>query len=211
MSMKRKKGFRRPSRPQRTKKFVVIATEGKETEPRYLEAFLTPRDAETQVKIVPNPKHESKPKEVLARLNRFFHRDYSKARGDEGWMLIDRDDWPVDELNIVYKEANKAGFQVLMSNPCFELWLYLHLRNHCPFTDRHDCQKKLANVLPDYSPDSKGSFSLQPLTVNVTQAITRAKAQDTTPHELWPTRQVTLVYKLIERLLEALKDKESRS
>ncbi len=203
MKKGRRRGFRRPSRLRRTKKFVVIATEGKETEPRYLEAFFTPCEAETQIKIVPNPKHESKPKEVLSRLKRFFDRDYSKARGDEAWMLIDRDDWPEEELQNVYREAKQAGFTVLMSNPCFELWLYLHLRENCPFTDRHDCQRKLANVLPGYSPDNKGDYAMGPLKDNVAQAVIRAKTLDTKPQEPWPTGQATRVYDLVERLLKA--------
>ncbi|MFP4156237.1 MAG: RloB family protein [Opitutales bacterium] len=205
MSARKSRGIRRSSRPQRTKKFVVIAAEGKETEPRYFEAFTTPREAETQIKIVPNPKDESKPKEVLARLKRFFNRNYSKARGDEAWMVIDRDEWPEEDLRTVYKAAKKAGFEVLMSNPCFELWLYLHLRDHCPFIDRHDCQKKLAAVLPGYRPDSKGNYAIEPLMENLAQAIERAKAQDTKPHQPWPTGQVTCVYMLVERLLDAAK------
>jgi hypothetical protein len=207
MSARKGKGLRRPKRPQRTKKFVVIATEGKETEPRYFDAFATPREAETQIKIVPNPKDESKPKEVLARLKRFFNRNYSKARGDEAWVVIDRDDFLEEDLHSVYKDAKALGFQVLMSNPCFELWLYLHLRDHCPFTDRHDCQRKLATVLPGYSPDRKGSYELAPLLENVAQAIERAKAQDTKSHQPWPTGQVTLVYRLVERLLAARKER----
>lgn len=206
MSAQKRRGLRRPKRPQRTKKFVVIATEGKETEPRYLEAFFTPREAATQIKIVPNSKHESKPKEVFARLYRFFKDNYSKARGDEGWLVIDRDDWEVEDLNTVYKDAKAAGFQVVMSNPCFELWLYLHLRDHCPFTDRHDCQRKLAVVLPGYSPDSKGNYETAPLLKNVNQAIGRAKKQDYSAHEMWPTGQVTHVYRLVERLLAAMSD-----
>ncbi|MGB0743664.1 MAG: RloB family protein [Opitutales bacterium] len=211
MNRKTRKGFRRPSRPQRTKKFVVVAAEGKETEPRYFEAFATPREAETQIKIVPNPKDESKPKEVLARLKRFFNRNYSKARGDEAWMVIDRDDFPEDDLRSVYRDAKALGFHVLMSNPCFELWLYLHLRDHCPFTDRHDCQRKLAAVLPGYSPDSKGNYAIGPLMENLDQAIERAKAKDTKPHQPWPTGQVTCVYKLVERLLEAAKASKAGS
>lgn len=209
MSARKGKGLRRPKQPQRTKKFVVIATEGKETEPRYFDAFATPREAETQIKIVPNPKDESKPKEVLARLKRFFNRNYSKARGDEAWMVIDRDDFLEDDLHSVYKDAKALGFQVLMSNPCFELWLYLHLRDHCPFTDRHDCQKKLATVLPGYSPDRKGNYAIEPLMENLAKAIEKAKAQDTRSHKPWPTGQVTLVYRLVERLLEAGREQQA--
>lgn len=93
-----------------------------------------------------------------------------------------------------------------MSNPCFELWLYLHLRGHCPFTDRHDCQRKLAKVLSGYRPDSKGNYEMAPLLENVKQAIDRARKQDNTAHETWPSSQVTLVYRLVERLLAAKSD-----
>ena len=79
-------------------------------------------------------------------------------KGDEGWIVIDRDAWTETELNNVHREANERGFYVAFSNPCFELWLYLHLCDARSFNDRHDCHRGLAGVLPGYSPDTKGGY-----------------------------------------------------
>lgn len=200
MSSARRKGFRRRSEIENPKKFVVIAMEGKETEPRYFSEFRTPREAEIQIKLVPNPNHKSKPKAVLKRLTHFY-RDYSHAKGDQGWLVIDRDAWTEEELIEVHREAKKAGFHVAMSNPCFELWLYLHLRDSRPFYDRHDCQRGLTELVAGYCPERKGDYDVSALLTGMEEAIVRAKSLDTGSQESWPQNQATRVYMLVETIL----------
>jgi hypothetical protein len=200
MSNRRDRWNRRRTGFEKPKRFVIIAMEGAETEPRYFEEFKPSREAETQIKLVSNPNHKSKPKEVFNRLAVAF-RPYSIRLGDEAWMVIDRDSWTDADLREVYGAAQAAGFQIAMSNPCFELWLYLHLREAKPFMDRHHCQRELAAILPGYSPDHKGGYDAAELAKTVREAIRRAKPGDDAPAPSWPNRQATLVYKLVERLL----------
>ena len=174
--------------------------EGAETEPRYFNEFRTPREADLQIKLVPNPKHRSAPKEVFQRLTRFFSKGYSTGR-DQGWIVIDRDAWTEEELNQVSLAAQESGLQVALSNPCFELWLYLHLRDSRPFNDRHACQSGLAAELPNYQPDNKGSYDAAAILSSVDQAIRRAEITDNTQHAAWPHQQGTRVYKLVKILL----------
>ncbi len=200
MSSHRRKGFKRRGEFETPKSFIVIAMEGAETEPRYFNELRTPRESVIQIKLVPNPNHKSSPKEVLQRLSNAFKK-FSRARGDEGWLVIDRDAVPEEELISVHREAKAAEFEIAMSNPCFELWLYLHIRDPRPFNDRHQCQRALAEVLPGYSPDSKGSYEVAPLLSALDEAITRAKSTDTGSKDSWPRDQATRVYKLVEKIL----------
>lgn len=198
MSNRRRQGRHRRSGFRETNRFVVVSFEGAETEPKYFELFRTPREKTVQYKPVSNPNHKSKPKEVLQRLERSF-RDYKRGR-DEGWLVIDRDDNSEAELNSICREAREQGFHVALSNPCFELWLYLHLRDNTAFADRHDCQRRLSTVLAKYSPDSKGDYDAEPLKEHIARAIARAAVLDIHPHTPWPTNQCTRVYKLVQSL-----------
>ena len=198
MSNPRRQGRNRRSGFRETNRFVVVAFEGAETEPKYFELFRTPRDHVVQYKPVHNPNHKSKPADVLQRLARDF-RNYKRGK-DEGWLVIDRDAWPEADLNTVCREARAKDFQVALSNPCFELWLYLHLRDNATFAHRHDCQNRLATVLADYSPNKKGSYDPEVLRTKIDQAIKRAAELDIHPHTPWPTNQCTRVYKLVQSL-----------
>jgi hypothetical protein len=201
MSNRRDRWNRRRIGFEKPKRFVVIAMEGAETEPRYFEEFKPSREAETQIKLVSNPNHKSKPKEVFNRLAVAF-RPYSIKRGDEAWMVIDRDAWTDEELHEVYGAAQAAGFQIAMSNPCFELWLYLHLRDAKPFMDRHHCQRELAAILHEYTPERKGDYDAASLVKAVRAAAARAKLGDSSPYDVWPKQQATRVYRLVERLFQ---------
>jgi len=199
MSSQRRRGFRRQVEFEERNRFIVIAMEGAETEPRYFKEFRAPREGKIQIKLVSNPNHKSRPAEVLERLEHYFRRN--GISGDEGWIVIDRDAWPEEELNDVHHRARKANFSVALSNPCFELWLYFHLRDPCPFNDRHHCQRQLADILEDYRPDSKGSYDVSQLLVGLDRAIERGRNVDSESQDTWPRRQATRVYRLVERLL----------
>jgi hypothetical protein len=115
MSSQRRKGFRRQVAFEDRNRFIVIAMEGAETEPKYFKEFRPPREGTIQVKLVSNPNHKSRPKEVLQRLEQYFRKN--GIAGDEGWIVIDRDAWPEEELAHVYRRAREANFAVAISNP----------------------------------------------------------------------------------------------
>ncbi|MDD4349314.1 MAG: RloB family protein [Opitutales bacterium] len=203
MSTHRRKGFRRKVEFEERNHFIVISMEGAETEPKYFGAFCTPRDGKTQIKLVPNPNHKSNPKDVLQRLKVFFNKKgYSNNNGDKGWMVIDRDSWTEDELNQVHRQAREAGFSVALSNPCFELWLYLHLHDWKSFCDRGECQRSLAELLCGYSSRTKGGYDVSKLMPGVKHAINRARSNDLESQDLWPRGQTTKVYLLVQQLLD---------
>lgn len=173
--------------------------EGRATESCYFDLFRTAREHPLQYKPVSNPKDKSKPGEVYDRLDRAF-RAYERSR-DEGWLVIDRDAWTESELDDVCRKARARGYHVALSNPCFELWLYLHKRDNRPFADRHECQRALGEILANYSPDRKGSFDPQGLREGIEAALERAAALDQHPDTPWPRHQATRVYRLVRKLM----------
>ncbi|OGV41922.1 MAG: hypothetical protein A2X46_17875 [Lentisphaerae bacterium GWF2_57_35] len=190
-------GFRRQIGYRKPKKHFHIATEGNETEPRYFELFKTTREDEIQLKIIPS-KHKSRPLQVLEHLK--LHVAKNGRKGDEAWLVIDRDAWDEAELNDVFREAQSYGYEVALSNPCFELWLYLHMRDNRLFANRHQCQDMLQDVLDGYDPNKKSTYKTECLLPNVDMAIQRAQGLDLHPNDLWPRNQATRVYKLIHRI-----------
>lgn len=182
---------------KKTKRLFVVATEGAETEPIYFQEFHPGRDGSFRLKILGNPKHKSRPVEVVQRLMEYEKRERPGA-DTEYWAVVDRDAWPESEL----REASELitarnGYHLAMSNPCFELWLWLHLRPNRSFSDRHDCQRALAREWPDYA---KSSYDASILMPHVPDAISRAGELDDRPDDPWPEQQATRVYQLVEKL-----------
>jgi hypothetical protein len=59
--------------------------------------------------------------------------------------------------------AKRENYHLALSNPCFELWLWLHLKLNRPFFDRHDCQRSLYREWPEFIKDDYDAAMLMPL------------------------------------------------
>ena len=136
-------------------KLYVIATEGYNTEYQYFTALkkqysdkFDERNLHVEILRRPAQQHgKSSPKSTEQMLEEFIEDnqdyDFQKDR-DELWLIIDTDTW---EQKTILELAKKCQFDTLyhlgISNPCFEIWLILHLadfnqdvRTYC-FTDKH--------------------------------------------------------------------------
>ena len=78
---------------------------------------------------------------------------YSFEEKDEVWAIFDRDEHPQFEEAVRLCEQN--GVKVGRSNPCFEVWLILHLRDWDKPDGRVGVQETLKGLLPEY--DSEGA------------------------------------------------------
>ena len=109
----------------RDSSIIVIACEDTYIQRAYFELF---RSTRIQVRIIETPKDagSSCPDAVLRRLCAVRDEfDWEEGK-DEFWLSIDKDRWKSEVLALVYKEARQKGFNVALSNPCFEYWLLLH-------------------------------------------------------------------------------------
>jgi len=111
----------------RDAKLIVIASEGQKTEKMY---FNDLKDeyarSSLHVEVLERFVSASSPSHVLACLNKFKTK-YRLRRDDELWMVIDIDRWTEQNLSDVAGKCRDKGFLIAVSNPCFELWLLLHL------------------------------------------------------------------------------------
>ena len=63
---------------------------------------------------------------------------------DSLWLMFDIDRWGEKNISEICRQARQKQYQLAISNPCFEVWLYLHF-NH-PDSSQIKCkdfEKKL--------------------------------------------------------------------
>lgn len=137
---------RAPSKPLKPR--VVVATEGKSTEPYYLRIFWRIHGSENlSLDLTPVGRD---PRRVVERA--IEEREKSQldpdAQHDSFWAMFDRDDHTKyrEALDLAAaKDIHKA-----ISNPSFELWAILHYEDQDGPIDRRKCQRKLRALFPGY-------------------------------------------------------------
>lgn len=139
MARERSKAGERPLRrrvaSRRPRKTLLIFCEGERTEPEYLNALKrqpSVRDVAVVDLRVVTGHGRSAPRALVALATAARSRALDEdAEIDEFWCVFDVE-WPENHpgLEDAIKEAERNGIEVAVSNPCFELWLILHLRNH---------------------------------------------------------------------------------
>lgn len=113
------KAGRRKRRP-----IIYIICEGKETETKYFKHF---RTRNCLVDIVPiSSKHKAAEHLVKHARSLLSQSDYFPKDGDQLWCVFDCDDNTNAELKNAACYAEKHGYKIAYSNPCFEYWYLLH-------------------------------------------------------------------------------------
>lgn len=186
---------------KKTKRLFVIAAEGDATEPLYFAAFQPGRHGIFRLKVLDNPRHKTSPLKVVERLTD-YERVYQPGSDSEYWAVVDRDTWSEEELTAAWTliGTKKGHYHLALSNPCFELWLWLHLFPNRPFADRHDCCRSLAREWPGFRTKSDFDVAALVTTQRIGDACERARELDTDPSTPWPRGQATRIDQLVERL-----------
>lgn len=198
-------------------KIIVLAYEGNNTEPLYFESLKNHplfNDELIYLHSLRRIKGDtySAPKYVFGKLKKFANEEYNFDSIDELWMVIDTDKWDIPEISSMCKA--ESNFFLAVSNPCFELWLLLHIKDLSEFSDSQKLQilnnKKLRNkrtylkdllntILPGgYNESKPKPHRFFP---NIKIAVNRAKDLDV-PAEEYPTKLGSHVYKLVEKLIK---------
>ncbi|SHN47991.1 RloB family protein [Cryptosporangium aurantiacum] len=133
-SLKRRTGFRRP------RKTFVIYCEGRRTEPEYLEELK--RDPEVRdaaavdLRIQSSVKSSTPLALVQLAIEAKDRNTREQGEVDEFWCVFDVE-WPQHHPGLIraVETAQRAGISLAISNPCFEIWLVWHFRDHTSFID----------------------------------------------------------------------------
>lgn len=202
----------------RDARLVVIASEGKDTERIYFKAlakeYANPRVHVHVLERSEDEKNNSSPEHVLKQLND-YKTQYALEADDELWLVVDKDSWTDGMLSRVAAVCAKdAAMNMALSNPCFELWLLLHLEDATSLTPEEykmwlENRRKSKNADPylkvrlrqELGSYHESSYDAPALVVNVETAIERARRLDQGPDDRWPQTLGTRVYLLAESVV----------
>jgi hypothetical protein len=179
----------------RDARLFIIATEGEKTEKQYFDIFENPK---VRVVVIPSEGGKSAPKYVLERLDSIKNL-YDFGEGDELWLMIDTDRWGTAALSEVCQGASQKSFQLAVSNPCFELWLYLHFDDATG--SNHTCRELERLLRQHLGSYNKANLNIEVFKPNIQNAVKRAKSLHTSKRERWSLSTGTHVYKVVEKLM----------
>lgn len=209
---KRRTGKIKRRRPKKEpKRRFILFCEGKNTEPAYFSAIKNALDgALISIKTRPGvgvpitiakealkfASHEGLSKSSRRRRNLFEEKD-------EVWAVFDRDEH--DRFDEAVNLCESNGIGVARSNPCFEVWLILHDRDYDRPDDRHEVQRVLERLRPEYDRGGRKIPNCREMVVRVVEAERRGKIllqrrlKEWTPHG----RPSTTVGELTRAIREA--------
>lgn len=202
-------------------KLFILSYEGKVSEKKYFEDF---RKSDffndsglIEIISLKRPKDKGSDPISVKELLEQAKQEFRFKDSDEFWLIIDRDDWETihnHNFDSLVEDCNsEENFFLAMSNPCFEIWLIMHLKNLDEFSadekqkilenpkvssSKNHIDKVLGNIQGrGYNKRPNPNIFL-PLTRN---AITQAK-QLNAKDEDYPTNLGSHIYKLVEKLLK---------
>lgn len=201
-------------------KMFVLSYEGKVSEKKYFEDFrrseLFNDSGLIEVISLKRPKNRGSDPISVKKLLQEAKKEYRFKDTDEFWLIIDRDDWEdthnhnFDKLVEDCKKEN--NFFLAMSNPCFEIWLILHLKDTNEFDEedkrRIMTNKKISNsknyidtVLSKIQGRSYNKRPNPQVFLPLTRTAIRRAKKLNDENQDYPKQLGTHIYKLIEKLI----------
>ena len=197
---------RRSGKKRKRNPVVYIICEGAETEPRYFRAF---RTRYCNIDIIPlSSSYKSADSLVRKTKSTLGENPYYPDEGDAVWCVFDCDENTNEMLRSAKVLADKSGYRIAYSNPCFEYWYLLHYAEHSGYLENCDAvirQLQIKGRLQGYSKADDLYPVLLPMQPD---AIKRAekRARDVSKEYGFllrrETNPVTNVYELVEFLNE---------
>jgi len=190
-------------------RLIIIAVESKKAEKQYFEEVID-IPSTVKIEVLETIDGCSSPDHVFYRLKTYKEKYETDGFGkiDEYWLMVDVDRWP--QLEDAEIAAEKLGYQVAISKPCFEIWLLCHLPDVVIPEKLGSCSRTVKPLLHNH--EALGSYEdqLQPCDIpkfrtNIEIAIQRAQELDldTNPEDRWWKRERpgTHVYKTVQSIL----------
>lgn len=167
----RRQEHRRPVRRR-----ILVLTQGKVTEPAYFDRL---RQLYRQVVVVV----KDCPKSPLQMLDVAIAETTKAAKNredsfDATWVVFDAEERPDEAmLRVLRQKAGQHEIRLAWSNPCFEVWLLLHLGfSQAPIFNAEQTIRQLETALPGYAKDQRSAErSMVTLIAKLATALTNAQ------------------------------------
>lgn len=194
----------------RDARLVVIAAEDTYAAKQYFESELFQSNRiKIEVLATPNTNDtegeatHSSPLAVANRLHAYIEK-YDLNDDDILCIMVDKDRWPDRMLSDVARKTfrrKRRNILLAVSNPCFELWLYLHVSDWDTSVSRISSQEMTSKLrLALGGSYSKTNLNMSNYHGRIFAASTRARNLDIAPEDRWPQTIGTRVYRLIDDL-----------
>jgi hypothetical protein len=197
----------------RDARLIIIAAEGQRTEKIYFLDLISPSyryNPKVHVEILDRLTSASSPDHIIKLLDAFRNK-YRLNKYDELWLVIDKDRWK-EKVALIAKECQQKNYLLAVSNPCFEIWLLLHVKSLDEYSSqtlqeflenkksgsRTRLENELMSLLGSYNKNNLNTAKFLP---TVDLAIERARSLDVHPDHRWPNHLGTRVYLLIDSIL----------
>ncbi|HWB25491.1 MAG TPA: RloB family protein [Chitinophagaceae bacterium] len=205
--MRKKRGYTRdiPKELVRDYRLFAIACEGSKTEPTYFGLFrhMSNRIAVDIIgeivsdeEMLTKLSDKSAPKWVLDRAVKYIEKE-GLSKEDSLWFVIDVDKWKFDQIKEIadYCDQN-SNWNIVLSNPCFEIWLHFHSQQQ-KLNEKISC-KQLKNLISNFD---KGGYVASKFIPHLRNAVLNAKNADSNINFFFPSENETKVYQLGEAIL----------
>ncbi|PBQ31664.1 hypothetical protein CNR22_07740 [Sphingobacteriaceae bacterium] len=164
----------------RDAKVFYIFCEGKRTEPKYFKYF-EEIDSRIKFEIIRAEQHENNsPTGLYDKACLFIIKSqanpnpkYEISNIDEVWFVIDTDEWKDKIETLRGKCSSHENWFIAQSNPCFEVWLYYHLKSHAPKFEGIEISSKWKGFVNEQIP---GGFNPLKHPILIKDAIDNSKA-----------------------------------
>jgi hypothetical protein len=194
-------------------KLFAISCEGGKREPDYFKIFQhlsnkikvdVIQDYVSDDEMLQKHKNDSAPKWVLDRALRYIEKNDLKSE-DDLWFVIDKDRWSDAQLRELFTYCNNyPNWNLVISNPCFEVWLYFHKKKNITLSISKSCNE-LKNEISKFT---KEGYNAHRFIINLEDAINNAKARDSDPNHFVPKDKETKVYQLGDAILKKVSSKD---
>lgn len=203
--------------PSRDARKLYLICEGEGTEPNYFTFF---KGLSSNLEIIPIPPESGTDPMKLLELAKIklvnedsrYIMDY--LANDSVWFVIDTDSWEKEGKITPLRNfcaENNTGFQekyteikpysawnVVQSNPCFEIWLYYHFFKDIPNPEEIESYPSFKAYVGNAI---SGGFDFQKDQVRVKTAVENAKSNFNYSDDGKLALFSTEVYKLAEEIL----------
>ena len=195
-------------------RLVVIAAEGRKTENMYFESMkISLCASDVHVEVLHRNSNDSSPENVYEQIREFM-AEYNIEDDDQLWIVVDKDKWKDKMLSAVAQYCvQNDNLRFCVSNPCFELWLLLHIEDVTLYDKKQIkllfmnqkvnsqdtwLKKRMKDLTGHYRESDYDAMALLP---HIDTAIERAKDLDISPMDRWPQGIGTRVYLLVKSIM----------
>jgi hypothetical protein len=176
-----KTSFKRKSPKRDIPRVILIACEGKYTEPEYFKAIRQDLRS-VMVKIIVLPHDGTDPLSVVNKVleeKQDRKHDGNWLDKDSAWAVFDGDEHIQRDSNNWHQaiqKAKKENIQLAITNPSIELWYLIHFQDNSASISQDKARERLNKYIPNY--EKARCYYLEKLKGLTQDAIARAKVLD---------------------------------